>query len=629
MNKTGFKRLIGKTAVIAGIAGSLVGCDPDSSVEMDAKELRDIGTSEQAVYQGPNPKLMFRYQAENESLTAGNGASGGDIKGTVGPLVTVSRGGTYFNPVYYRFFQAGVFQAVATAPVQSGTGFTITAQFRASPSMLTTGAVSKIYSDAEAGGVALGLTDGKLKLQWHDGTGYQSITDTAVIDQSWHMVVAAVTVNAATPDSSYARIWVDGVLRMNVNPMPGAQNIKNSNQVPCVGAECNGAGAARAPSGEYFDGFIANVEMLNYPLWSYVYRGNLLNDGGRYGGFPDYFDYTPTTTDTADGTYRSKWRAMGDGLNETGALPEFEDMGAKVTERLVLPYLNDKFVYQGIYVGQTSVANDTMWIAGHHQADATAPEAWMIVSDIDLTGVVGGSTTNPKIRRTYRLVDSAGVPLNGHTSSVVKVGNYLWVSSTTYGLSRFNLTTARTTFHAADTSWQRPAIEDLVRTNVYSNCGGASISYDAKNNALWCFWDGARTIKKLNLNADGTLMDTTYDATYGESPALPTAPFDSYTLQGGSPYYSASNTTNTPCFLMHYSNGSNGPSHLYRWCPGATSMTELSGKLATGGEGVNVTSNGMIWGIVEGASYKIQKDGARSSAVQPWIWGIPRSTFGI
>ncbi|WP_147443626.1 LamG-like jellyroll fold domain-containing protein [Corallococcus sicarius] len=596
----------------------------------------EIGTARSSLYEGSDPKLVFRYRA------SGTGASDGDITGSVGAAATIARGGsgnTEFMSFTYRPFTAGAYKATATAPVQSATGFTIIAHFKPDTASLT--GRRTIYSDQGGGGIALDIVDGRMQVQWHDGTGYQSVTATNYpINTNWHYVVAAVTINSGTPASSHARIYVDGQERIDVSPIPGAQTVKNSGQPGCVAAECDGTGSTRGPVGEYFVGRIATAEVLNYPLWSRSYLFSQLNDGGWYAGLPSYFDYTPAVPDTRTEVNRTKYRRMADAINEPQGgnnFPQFDDMRTKVTRRISTPYLNDGFVYQGVSVGTTTTPNDTMYMVGHYEPDPDLEEGMVIVPEVDITGCATG-TCAPKVRRTYRLVSATGAELYGvHPGSVARVGNILYVNSlrnaTTGigGLLRFDLTAPRTTWHPADPVTGRPAIEDLklVSSNT-SLCGGASISYDSIANRMYCFTSGARLINGFNLNADGSLPDSTPEVTW----TIPAAPYTQggydYQLQGGAVYHPG-NTAGNPCFVLHFSGGESNPSALNNFCP-STSTTvapSLANALATNGEGVVVTTDGMVWGITEGASKKMQKVGSSSIVLAPWVWGIPRSTMGI
>ncbi|MCY1030295.1 hypothetical protein OV207_02415 [Corallococcus sp. BB11-1] len=634
MRSTFLKQFRGPAAWLV-VAGGLAGCGPEDATPEGLPPL-ELRATEAALYEGDDPKLVFRYRA------SGTGASAGVITGTVGAAATIARGGagnTEFMNLTYRPFTAGAYKASATAPVQSPTGFTVVAHFKPDAASLT--GRRTIYSDQGGGGIALDIVDGRMQVQWHDGTGYQSVTATGyAIDTNWHYVVAAVTINSATPASSHARIYVDGQERIDVSPIPGTQTVKNSGQPGCVAAECDGTGSSRGPVGEYFVGRIATVEVLNYPLWSRSYLFSQLNDGGWYAGLPSYFDFTPAVTDTPTGAYRSKYRRMADAINEPQGgknFPQFEDMNAKVTRRISLPYINDGFVYQGVSVGKTTTANDTMFIVGHYEPDPDLSEGMAIVPEINITGCATG-TCAPFIRRTYRLVSGTGVELNGvHPGSVVKVGNILYVnalmnaSTGIGGLLQFDLSAPRTTWHAADVATRRPAIEDLKLVKSHTSlCTGASVSHDAIANRLYCFFSGSRTIRGYNLNADGTLPDATAEVTW----TIPEAPYTQgtkvYQLQGAGVYHPG-NTAGNPCFVLHFSGGESNPSAIHRFCPSTstTDVKELSSTLATNGEGVVVTTDGMVWGITEGASKKMQAEGSSSVVLAPWVWGIPRSTLGI
>ncbi|MFP2904902.1 LamG-like jellyroll fold domain-containing protein [Pyxidicoccus sp. 3LFB2] len=629
------KRFWGPAACLA-LASSLASCGPEDSAE-EAGSPSELGTTESGLYEGPDPKLVFRYRA------SGTGTSAGAIVGTVGAAATIARGGpgnTEFMSLTYRPFTAGAYKASATAPLQTGTGFTIVAHFKPDAASLT--GRRTVYSDQGGGGVALDLVDGRMQVSWHDGTGYQSVTATGYpINTNWHYVVAAVTINSGTPSSSHARIYVDGQERIDVSPIPGAQVLKNSGQPGCVAAECDGTGTSRGPVGEYFVGRIATVEVLNYPLWSRSYLFNQLNDGGWYAGLPSYFDFTPAVTDTRTGEFRSKYRRMADAINEPqgGAnFPQFDDMKALVTRRISTPYINDGFVYQGIFVGTTTTANDTMYMVAHHQPHSDLPEGMTIVPEVNITGCATG-TCNPVIRRTYRLVNASGVGLTGvHPGGIVKVGNILYVNALVNtatgigGLLRFDLSAPRTTWHPADPATGRPAIEDLklVSSNT-SLCRGASVSYDALTNRLYCFTSSSRSIKGYNLNADGTLPDATEE----ESWTIPESPYTPGTrtaqLQGGAVYHPGNSAAAKPCFVLQFSGGESNPSAIYQYCPSTstTAIKTLSDTLATNGEGVVVTSDGMLWGITEGACKKMQAVGDSSIVLAPWVWGIPRSRIGI
>lgn len=618
------------------VASCLAGCGPEDSAELDSPAA-ELGTTEHALYEGPDPKLVFRYRA------SGTGASEGDITGTVGAATTIARGGTgntEFMNLTYRPFTAGAYKARATAPLQSGTGFTIVAHFKPDTASLT--GRRTLYSDQGGGGVALDIVDGRMQVQWHDGTGYQSVTATGYpINTNWHYVVAAVTINPTTPSSSHARIYVDGQERIDVSPIPGAQTLKNSGQPGCVAAECDGTGTSRGPVGEYFVGRIATVEVLNYPLWSRSYLFSHLNDGGWYAGLPSYFDFTPAVTDTRTSTNRSKYRRMADAINEPqgGAnFPQFEDMRSKVTRRISLPYINDGFVYQGVSVGTATTANDTLYMVGHYEPHKDLAEGMVIVPEVNITGCATG-TCAPVIRRTYRLVSASGAELNGvHPGSVARVGNILYVNALVNtatgigGLLRFDLSAPRTTWHPADPATGRPAIEDLklVSSNT-SLCGGASMSYDSLSNRLYCFTSGSRVIRGFNLNADGTLPDSTPEVTW----TIPASPYTyggyDYQLQGGAVYHPGNNAAASPCFVLHFSGGESNPSALFKFCPSSstTSIPNIAKALATNGEGVVVTTDGMVWGIPEGASKKMQAEGSASIVLAPWVWGIPRTTLGV
>jgi len=617
------------------VAGTLAGCGPEDSTPLDPAA-PELGTAEHMLYEGPDPKLVFRYRA------SGTGTSDGVIVGTVGAAAPIERGGagnTEFMSLTYRPFTAGAYKGTAVTPVQTETGFTIVAHFKPDTAALT--GRRTIYSDQGGGGVALDIVDGRMQVQWHDGTGYQSVTATGYpINTNWHYVVAAVTINPTTPTGSHARIYVDGQERIDVSPIPGAQIIKNSGQPGCVAAECDGTGTARAPVGEYFVGRIATVEVLNYPLWSRSYLFSQLNDGGWYAGLPSYFDYTPPVTDTYSGAYRSKYRRMADAINEPqgGAnFLKFDDMRTKVTRRISTPYINDGFVYQGVSVGTTTTANDTMFMVAHHEPDSALTEGMAIVPEVNITGCATG-TCAPVIRRTYRLVSASGAELNGvHPGSVAKIGNILYVNAlhnTTTGiggLMRFDLTAPRTTWLAADTVTGRPAIEDLklVSSNT-SICTGASISYDSIVNRLYCFFSGARAIKGYNLNADGSLPDSTAEVSW-TFPDIYNQPEQTYQLQGAAVYHPGNSATANPCFVLQISGGESNPSKLYQFCPytSTTTVKALAINLSTNGEGVAVTTDGMVWGITEGASKKMQAEGGSSIVLAPWVWGMPRSAIGI
>ncbi|RKH74540.1 LamG-like jellyroll fold domain-containing protein [Corallococcus aberystwythensis] len=615
------------------IAGGLAGCGPGAPEEETPARLQE---TEHALYEGDDPKLVFRYRAST------TGTSAGVITGTVGAAATIARGGsgnTEFMNLTYRPFTAGAYKASATAPLQSPTGFTVVAHFKPDAASLT--GRRTLYSDQGNGGIALDIVDGRMQVQWHDGTGYQSVTATGYpIDTNWHYVVAAVTINPTTPASSHARIYVDGQERIDVSPIPGAQNLKNSGQPGCVAAECDGTGSSRAPVGEYFVGRIATVEVLNYPLWSRSYLFSQLNDGGWYAGLPSYFDFTPAVTDTPTGAYRSKYRRMADAINEPQGgnnFPQFNDMKAKVTRRISLPYLNDGFVYQGVFVGTTTTANDTMFMVGHYEPDPDLSEGMAIVPEVNITGCATG-TCAPSLRRTYRLVSATGAELSGvHPGGVVKVGHILYVNSLMNeatgigGLLQFDLSAPRTTWHPADAATGRPAIEDLKLVKSHTGlCGGASVSLDVVSNRLYCFTSGARLIRGYNLNADGSLPDSTPEVTW----SIPAGPYTqgtkTYQLQGGAAYHRGNAGAN-PCFVLHFSGGESNPSAIHDFCPSTstTAVRELSSTLATNGEGVVVTTDGMVWGITEGASKKMQAVGSASIVLAPWVWGIPRATLGI
>jgi len=265
-------------------------------------------------------------------------------------------------------------------------------------------------------------------------------------------------------------------------------------------------------------------------------------------------------------------------------------------------------------------------------------EGMAIVPEVNITGCATG-TCAPVIRRTYRLVSSTGAELSGvHPGSVAKVGNILYVNALHNpntgigGLMRFDLTAPRTTWHAADPVTGRPAIEDLklVSSNT-SLCTGASMSHDSISNRLYCFHSGSRTIKGFNLNADGTLPDSTAEVTW----TIPASPYTqgihTYQLQGGAAYHPGNSAAANACFVLHFSGGEDNPSVLYRFCPSTstTQIDKVAGALSTNGEGVAVTTDGMVWGITEGASKKMQAVGSASIVLAPWVWGIPRTTLGV
>lgn len=303
------------------------------------------------------------------------------------------------------------------------------------------------------------------------------------------------------------------------------------------------------------------------------------------------------------------FRRMADAINEPqgGAnFPQFDDMRTKVTRRISIPYLNDDFVYQGVYVGTTTTANDTMFMVAHHQPHSDDTEGMVIVPEVNIAGCATG-TCNPVIRRTYRLVSATGAELNGvHPGGLVKVGNILYVNalvnSTTGigGLLRFDLSAPRTTWHPADAATGRPAIEDLKLVSSNTGlCRGASVSYDSLTNRLYCFTSSSRSIQGFNLNADGSLPDSTPE----ESWTIPTAPYTqngkTYQLQGGAVYHPGNSATAKPCFVLQFSGGESNPSAIHRFCPSTSTTTvdPLSETLATNGEGVAVTTDGMVWGI--------------------------------
>ncbi|HEY0097301.1 MAG TPA: hypothetical protein VGB96_23445, partial [Archangium sp.] len=116
---------LGQAAWLA-VASSLAGCGPEDSTQVDSSPA-ELGTTQNELYEGPDPKLVFRYRA------SGTGSSDGIIVGTVGAAATIARGGagnTEFMNLTYRPFTAGAYKASATAPLQSETGFTIVAHFK-------------------------------------------------------------------------------------------------------------------------------------------------------------------------------------------------------------------------------------------------------------------------------------------------------------------------------------------------------------------------------------------------------------------------------------------------------------------------------------------------------------------
>ncbi len=70
------KRVGGQAAWLA-VAGGLVGCGPEDSTQVEASPA-ELGAIQDSLYEGPDPKLVFRYRASDV------GTSDGVFAGTVG-----------------------------------------------------------------------------------------------------------------------------------------------------------------------------------------------------------------------------------------------------------------------------------------------------------------------------------------------------------------------------------------------------------------------------------------------------------------------------------------------------------------------------------------------------------------
>ncbi len=298
----------------------------------------------------------------------------------------------------------------------------------------------------------------------------------------------------------------------------------------------------------------------------------------------------------------------GEGIDESEVSI---DVSSKITERIPIPYLADGYVPQGVGLGKTVVANDTLFMAMMLQRDSSDPSTTVRIIDVDITGCAKGACT-PVKRRTYRVLNADGTPMKDvHVSGVVQVGRFLYFSSPT-ALYQLDPSTAKMTTVGAD----------LRVTKVWDRKihTGAGLAYDPIDNRLYGFTDAAQIIWGYDLTAAGELESTKEVVKI----PVPDRPWQDLRLQGGAPFHPGRSAAT--CFLLHMGRGTHA-AELWKYCPetSKTAVTRVADDLPPHPENIAIGGDGMVWGITEGGALKF-KGHAKNAH---FVWGIPRTSLGI
>ena len=371
-------------------------------------------------------KIIFRYRSfigSTPSWVSTLTANGNISHATGTSDVAITDRGNGFSDLYATDFDGSTeyvqgASTITTVDTAGKDSFAIQAWVKADN---VTG-IHSIFSNTESSrGFAMKIIDGKLTgyVRFTNGgvsvpiTVTQDATWPALTTSRWYYLVFHVRKNTTT-NVYEIRLYVDGV-REHYEEQPLYNGVFQSTEKPIVGAEPT-AGLGTA---DFFDGQIYAVQVDNYGAYldDWV-KSTVIRDGGRYFGMPSYHDYLNSTAAGCD--YRVYTTANA-----------HSQVATKVTDRMVLPFLNDNYIPQGL--GYNS-ANQMFYVSMYWKDTAGATDTYpTIVAEIAKAG---------NLNRVFQLIHPGGTIFTGHAGGVACLGTSFYVPYSGGYVYRYDTTLA-------------------------------------------------------------------------------------------------------------------------------------------------------------------------------------------
>ncbi len=341
-------------------------------------------------------------------------------------------------------------------------------------------------------GFSLKVKDGQLRglVRFQDGSGYvnqEIIGGTINVDQ-WHYGAFRVKEYS---DYYNLTLFIDGDQAASLDTPSHYDGVRQSSERPMVGAEpSSGAGVD-----SWFDGYIYAVSITNYAVGVENYLENdMIRDGSRYFGMVSYHDYL----DTSDGPDHK----ISHTINAYG------DVATYVTSRRLCPFLNDRYVPQGVAAdGQDQIYLSMYWM---HEDGSTG----------DYPSILIEHTTSGSLRRVMQLHDENDAPFSGHVGGVAYWNGYIYLPRGDDVL-RYDLSQAGNYIFNPET-FENPRgdMNPIYADNAYNNCnispntGISYLSASADYNGEPVLWTGQfdasanKSIVGFIIDGDGNINES-------------------------------------------------------------------------------------------------------------------------
>jgi hypothetical protein len=305
-------------------------------------------------------------------------------------------------------------------------------------------------------GFSLKVKDGQLRglvrLDDNGSVVHAEILGGTVVPGHWTRAAFRVKENSTYYD---LRLFQDGALVAQLN-FPHYDGVRQSTETPVVGAEPNGG----AGTDHFFDGYLYAASITNYAVGTSNFLENdLVRDGSRYFGLGSYHDYLDTT------------EAPDHRISET--INTYPDVADHVTRRQMAPFLNDRYVPQGVATDGV----DRIFLTYYWRHESGEQKEYpSILVEMRTSGEL------VRVMQLYRDINGGGsTPMDGHVGGVAYWNGKIYIPDEEdilrYDLDQVGSYTFDPDTFANPRGDQNPLYPDVIYEGCFLGTLNTSISY--------------------------------------------------------------------------------------------------------------------------------------------------------
>ncbi len=532
-------------------------------------------------------KTVFRYRSyagSHPHWVSPIDSVGGISHSTSDDIRAIDRGNG-FEPFYYTDFN-GVDEyirsssSISTLDSANHDSFTIQAWFMASNVQGYRCLVSNTQSYR---GFSLKIKDGQLRglMRLENNGSYinEEIIGGTISPGKWYYAAFRVKEDN---DQYDMRLFINGVQVQERSGVPGFDGIRQCTEKPMVAAEPSSG----TPSGGFFEGYIYAVSITNYAVdVENFLTSQTTRDGSRYFGMVSYHDYLDTTE--------------GPDYRISSTINNYPDVADYIQQRYYCPYMNDKYVPQGLATDGRDRIYLTMY---HKETDGTIGSYPSILVEM---------TTDGRLQRVMQLMLPNSSPYSGHVGGVAYWQGKIYIPRDgSRDVMRYDLAEASPYYFNPETfanprGDQCPLFPDEVyqNCNLYNNSRSSYMSVSTDYDGTPILWTGQYTDKENEqLNLVGFAIDDNGDI-------VPSAPRYVYSLPRnkiqGAYCYESSPTCHK--FYLAQSYGDT-PSYIFdvRYCAGSNTAVDVAFTGPAGLEDLGMIGSD-LWCVSESGAKYVQK----------------------